>query len=194
MTLQIAFEGIPGGGKTTVINFLTKELTTRGLRTLIVDIDNTKEAPILHTIARTFPYGDPARVMFYWLLRIQQYDAMQEGSLSGQYDIILADRFWSSTLAFDVDGAGVPIECWNWASQHIQKHPDITFFFDLPFKFAEKRKKNGIMSNNAFTKRVINRYYQLAEKLSWNIVDATQDVSSVGNYCLQRILSLHKQH
>ena len=127
MALTVAFEGIPGSGKTTVIQILARELSRRGFKTEIVDTDNIEYASLFHSMARSYPLGHPARTILYWMLRVQQHDTVKK--LSDKVDIILADRFWNSTFAFDVCGNKVPLQVWEWVSDHVTYHPNITFFF-----------------------------------------------------------------
>jgi len=187
MALVIAFEGVPGSGKTTIIQMLAKDLQVRGLRVEIADIDSSGHIPVLHTIARTYPFGHPARIFLYWTLRLQQYDMMQE--ILNKADIILADRFWSSTLVFDIRAGGVPLECWEWANQHIKRQPDITFLFEVSLGIAQQRKRTEIMNNPDYAQRVEQAYSQLAGSLSWTRVDATRELVEVRNNCMKIILS-----
>lgn len=187
MALTIAFEGISGCGKTTVIQMMVDNFRDRGFRVEIVDIDNTGHASTLHAIARTYPLGHPARIILFWALRLQQYDAMQE--MLNKTDIIFADRFWNSTFVFDVCGNGVSRECWEWVGQHVKQQPDITFLFEAPLGIAQQRKKTEIMGDPDFARRVEQAYSQFANTLSWIRVDATRALVEVRDYCTEIILS-----
>lgn len=187
MALTVAFEGIPGSGKTTVIQMLAEDFHGRGFRVEIADIDTVGHTPALHAIARTYPLGHPARIILFWALRLQQYEVMQE--MLNKTDIIFADRFWSSTFVFDVCGNGVPHEFWEWVEQHITRQPDITLFFEVPLDVAQQRKRVEIMDDQNFARCVKYEYSQLAERLSWIRIDATGELKEVRDNCLNIILS-----
>lgn len=104
-------------------------------------------------------------------------------------DIILADRFWSSTFVFDVCGSGVPHECWEWVGQHVKRQPDITFLFEASLDIARQRKRTEIMSEPDFAQRVEQGYSQLADMLFWIRIDATGALVEVRDRCIEIILS-----
>ncbi len=186
MALTVAVEGLPGCGKTTVIGLMMGDLRGRGFRVEMVDVETTGYAPALRAIARTYPLGHPARVLLFWVLRLQQYEEVQK--LVGA-DIIFADRFWGSTLAYDVYGHGMPRELLDWFSRHIKRQPDITFLFEAPLEVVRRRKEAKTMSDPGFAARVEQGYQQLADELSWVRVDATLEPGQVAKYCLGVILS-----
>lgn len=190
MALTIAVEGLPGCGKTTVIEMMMKELRSRGLKVEMVDIETVGHAPTLRAIARTYSLGHPVRIMLFWVLRLQQYDAMQE--MLGGVDIIFADRFWGSSLAFDVFGNGVPREFLEWIGQHIKQQPDITLLFEAPIEVVRQRKEAKTIRDDGFAKRVEKGYQELADTLSWLHVDATQEPERVKEHCLRIVLSGYK--
>jgi len=189
MALIIAVEGLPASGKTTIIRMMTEDLQqTYGLRIKTVDIETTGHSPGLRAIAREYPLGHPIRILLFWVLRLQQYDAIQE-ELAKKVDVIFADRFWGSTIAFDVYGNGAPYELLKWIGRHIKRQPDFTLFFDAPLDIVKKRKEVKTMDNPDFAKRVEYGYKELAEKLSWVRVDATQKPEEVKDFCLKFVLS-----
>jgi len=181
VALTVAVEGLPGCGKTTVIEMMMGNLRKRGLKVEMVDIETIGNAPTLRAIARTYPLGHPARIILFWVLRLQQYDAMQK---SEDADIIFADRFWGSSLAFDVYGNGVPREVLDWIGQHIKRQPDITFLFEAPIEVVRQRKEAKTISDDGFARRVEKGYQERADALSWIRVDAAQGPEQVKEDCL----------
>ncbi|MBI4122796.1 MAG: thymidylate kinase [Parcubacteria group bacterium] len=186
MSLIIGVEGLPGCGKTTIIGMLKDELRSCGLQVEMVDVETIGHAPTLRAIARTYPLGHPARILLFWVLRIQQYDTMQE--MLDKADIIFADRFWGSTIAFDVYGNGVPRELLDWVGQHIKRQPDITLLFEAPLCVVRERKEATTMGDPSFARRVERGYQELANIFSWVRVDATLSPARVREACLQAIL------
>jgi len=185
MTLIVAFEGLPGTGKTTAAEKIVATLRSEGLQVGFVDIETIGDAPVLRESARKFPLGHPARILLFWVLRLQQFEMMQ--SLTKTCDIVIADRFWGSTIAFDVFGNKVPEEVVNWFGSFITKEPDITFLFDAPIDLIRKRKEAKTMKNPSFAERVYAGYKQQAKKKGWLRVDAAKDPETVYSVCLEVI-------
>lgn len=186
MSLTVAVEGLPGAGKTTVIQMMVDELRGRGLNVSVVDIETIGHAPALRPIARMYPFGHPARILLFWVLRLQQHEIMQKMS---DADIVFADRFWGSTLAFDVYGHGMPRELLEWFGRYIKQQPDITILFEAPLETVLQRKEAKTMKNLRFAERVERGYRQLSDELSWVRVDATQEPEEVKRRCLEIIFS-----
>lgn len=186
MALTVAFEGLPGSGKTTAIGLLREALRRRDIRVEVTDIETVGYAPVLRPITRTYPLGHPARIFLFWVLRLQQYDAVREML---DADVVFIDRFWGSTLAFDVYGHGMPRELTNWFGHYIKWQPDITFFLDAPLGTVRRRKKAKTMNDPGFAERVAQGYQELAREMSWTRVDATQKPEEVKAQCLEVILS-----
>jgi dTMP kinase len=188
LTLTIAFEGLPGSGKTTAIKSVIDQLQSEhNLRVEMVDIETIGYAPILRSFSRRYPLGNTSRILLFWLLRLQQYDMMQK--MLEQYDIIIADRFWGSTIAFDVYGNDVPKVVLDWVGEHISNYPEITLYFSAPIHLVRKRKKAKTMQNSEFALKVERGYNDLAEKMSWIKIDATQEPGEVVKECIEVILS-----
>ena len=187
MALIVAVEGLPGCGKTTVIKMMMDDLRRRDLKVEMADVETTGCAPALRAVARTYPLRHPARILLFWVLRLQQYEAMQ-GLVDGA-DIVFLDRFWGSTLAFDVYGNCVPRELLEWVERHIKRQPDITLLFEAPLDVLRQRKEAKTMSDLGFARRVERGYQQLADVLSWVRVDAMQEPERVKERCLRVILS-----
>lgn len=185
MALIVAFEGLPEAGKTTIINMLVNDLQGRGLKVEIVDIETIGHAPVLRPITKTYPLDHPARILLFWVLRLQQYEAM----INAKCDIVLVDRFWGSTLAYDVYGNRVPEELVEWLGQYFKQQADITLFLEASLEVVQQRKVAKTMSDLAFAKRVEQGYQQLANALSWIRVNAHQKPEQVKEHCLEVILS-----
>lgn len=188
MTLTVAVEGLPGCGKTTVIRMMMNDLRERGLKVGVADIETVGHAPALRAAARTYPLGHPVRILLFWALRLQQYGVMQELELTGA-DVVFVDRFWGSTLAYDVYGHGVPRELVEWFGRYIKRQPDITFLFEAPLDVVRQRKEAKTMSDLDFARRVERGYRELADTLFWVRVDATQELEQVKERCIGVILS-----
>lgn len=190
MALIVAVEGLPGCGKTTVIKMMMDDLCRQGLKIEMVDIETIGYAPALRAVTRTYPLGHPARILLFWVLRLQQYEMMQK--MNNVTDIILVDRFWGSTLAFDVYGNGIPRELLEWVGKYIKRQPDITFLFEASIDVVRHRKKAKTMDDLYFARRVEKGYQKLADELLWIHVDATKEPEQVKEYCLSVIKNYSK--
>lgn len=185
MILSVAFEGIPASGKSTVINLVSQKLSKKGLRVKIIDIDNSGRNPILHSIARTFPFGHPGRIMLYWVMRLEQYNVLLNESKRS--DIVFLDRFWNSTYVFDVCTGRVPKSCWEWVSTFVTQKPNLTFLFDVSVDIAQKRKTVEIVSDPNVAKKVKKAYFDLAQKLEWVVINTNKKREEVTNECYKII-------
>jgi len=187
VALTVAVEGLPGSGKTTVIQMMMDDLRGSGFKVETVDIETIGHAPTLRAITETYPLDHPVRSILFWALRLEQYDAIQKMRESA--DVIFADRFWGTTLAFDVYGNGAPRQLLDWLGRYIQRQPDITLLFEVPLEVVMWRKKGKTMRDTGFARRVERGYQELADTLSWVRVDATRAPTEVKERCLQVVLS-----
>jgi thymidylate kinase len=184
--LKVAFEGLPGSGKTTAIEGVVRDLTEQRFNVDVVDIETIGHAPELRQITREYPLGHRARIMLFWILRLQQYETINANN--NDRDVIIADRFWGSTLAFDGYGNRVPKEVLDWVGEGVHIQPDLTLFFDAPLSVVKQRKKATTLQNPEFAKRVAMGYRRLADEYGWVNIDATQDIETVRVEAINHIL------
>jgi len=188
MARIISVEGLPGAGKTTIIEMIVHDLEERGVKVGMVDIETTADAPILRPMTRQYPPGHPSRIMLFWILRLQQYDVMLKMIENGA-DVVIADRYWGSTMAFDVYGNRLPREVVDWIGRYIVRQPDITLYFEAPLDVVRQRKESTTMKDLEFARRVEQGYKLLANELSWIRIDATEEPEQVRKRCLEIILA-----
>ena len=139
MALVVAVEGLPGSGKTTVIQMLANALRDQEFIVEIVDIETTGHAPALRPITRTYPLGHPARVLLFWVLRLQQYDEILR--TMARADIIFADRFWGSTLAYDVLATVCRAISWIRSGNISSTNPTSPFFLKPRSRWSDKERR-----------------------------------------------------
>lgn len=181
MALVAAVEGVPGVGKTTTIELMLRDLEKEGLRTAAVDIDTAPHASQLSIIAHALPLDNLARSMLFWVMRIMQYNVIQE--MRSRMDVVFADRSWGSALAFDGYGNGVSLALLEAFGAGLLR-PDITFLFSAPLEVARARKESRTMQDLAFARRVEQGYTELAATHAWILVDATRSPEDVKEHCL----------
>lgn len=184
MVFKVAVEGLPGSGKTTLIRTMMPELNSLGFTTAMVDVETVGYAPAIRAIARPFPTGHPVRSLFFWILYLLE----DERVTKEKADIVFLDRSWSSQVAFDVYGNGIPREILEWVGSRIQNQPDITLFLEAPVKTVWQRRKSKSMSDPAFAERVARGYHELADILKWIRIDTTQETLQVKEQCIRAVL------
>lgn len=186
MSLLVAFEGLPNCGKSIISQLLKEELCSSGVMTEVLDADTIDDAPQLRKIAAKYQPGHSSRIFLYWILHIQQEDAIKKHCRTSQ--VIIIDRFWGSLEAFDYYGNNVPETVIKWITSFASK-PDITFFLDLPLGVANgrKKKKPAVMSDAQFAQRVKTGYRKLATIKKWVRIDAAQNKRTIKDQCLKII-------
>lgn len=161
--LLIAFEGIDGSGKTTLIREVIKRLqskprkykcqTYRGLAYLedvIKEVyGNWPSHPLMPEIMGCLFTAD----------RMLIQTQLQEWSKS--YDIIIADRYILSTLAYQ-GAMGGNIEYLRRLQSMVLK-PSLTFFLDVDPETALERRKirgeeDGVFEQEDFQRKVYEQY------------------------------------
>lgn len=185
MALIVAFEGLPGCGKTTTVALVMKGLVAHGLRAYAVDIDTAASTPELRVFADAYSLTDPRHMMAIWMLRIQQHGAIQ--AIRTDMDVIVSDRSWWSAIAIDGYGNGVAEEFLNFIAQKLTL-PDIVFLLRAPLDaLCERKKESRTLQDLAFARRVARGYRALARAHGWILVDAARTPEEVAQYCLAAI-------
>ena len=184
MALVVAFEGLSGSGKSTIIKKLIKTLHARGFRTAVTDMGTVRHARMLLPIAKKYPPRSRFRSLIYWALRIEQSEAIKKAE---NVDIIFADRFWGSTMACDGYGNSAPLKIFEWIGESVECEPDITLFFKIPREVARKRKDAKTLRDEEFARRTEKGYEELAESKGWIRVDASREPKEIEQFCLEII-------
>jgi dTMP kinase len=181
----VTFEGIEAAGKSTLISALADDLTTRGDVVLV-----TKEpggTPLGDSLRAVFL--DPAlsiepiaEVMLLNASRAQHVADVIAPALK-QGKIVLCDRFFDATVAYQGYGRGLDIDsllqiCLV-ATHRIA--PDLTFLVDIPVELSAQRvrERGGAdrleREGAAFHARVREGYLALAQRFPRIVVlDGTQ--------------------
>ncbi|MBU1261885.1 dTMP kinase [bacterium] len=189
----IVFEGGEGAGKSTAIKGVAEELRRRGYKIVV-----TKEPggglgkEIDEFIKKKSSNITPLPELFLFLAeRAAHIEKVIEPALrSGK--LILCDRFYHSTFAYQGYGRGIPLELIEKADFIARQGllPDIVFLLDLPEKKGLLRTERADRIEKepmAFHKRVREGYLRLAEKdPTIRKIDATKPPEEV----LQDILNM----
>lgn len=188
-SLFITFEGGEGAGKTTLIDSLASELSSKGCSFI-----KTREPggtplgeKIRHLLLEPYPLSAYAELSLFLASRAQHIQEVIRPALQEQ-KIVLCDRFNDSTIAYqgaarDLGPEKVAQFC-AFISQNLE--PDLTFYLDLDpkigFSRIEKRSKDRIETEAlSFHQKIREAFHKLAKQHPHrlHILDASQAPSKV---------------
>ncbi|HEV2740041.1 MAG TPA: dTMP kinase [Candidatus Elarobacter sp.] len=184
--MLVTFEGIEAAGKSTLIAALNEELTTRGNVVLVTrepggtPLGDALRAVFLDPALAVDPI---AEVMLLNASRAQLVADVIAPALKAR-SIVLCDRFFDATVAYQGYGRGLNVDslleiCLT-ATHRIA--PDLTFLIDIPVELsvARLRARGGAdrleREGAAFHARVRDGYLALAERFPsrYVVLDGTQ--------------------
>ncbi len=140
----IVFDGGEGCGKSTQAKLLQQKLEADGARVLLVrDPGSTRVGELIRGIVLNPDHteiGMRCEMLLYMAARAQMMvetilPALQDGQ------VVLCDRFVSSTLAYQLGGDGVTADEIRSVAQIALKGrwPDLTLIFDMPVESSRNR-------------------------------------------------------
>ena len=184
--MLVTFEGIEAAGKSTLIAALNQELTTRGNVVLVTrepggtPLGDALRAVFLDPALAVDPI---AEVMLLNASRAQLVADVIAPALKAR-SIVLCDRFFDATVAYQGYGRGLNVDslldiCLT-ATHRIA--PDLTFLIDIPVELSQARlrARGGAdrleREGTAFHTRVREGYLALAERFPgrYVVLDGTQ--------------------
>lgn len=204
----IAFEGLDGSGKSSLIQGLADILksqsipfiTTREpggtplaeeLRELI--IRTTHEAPVPR-----------CELLLYQAGRAQHVDKLIRPALKeGKW--VITDRFAASSVAFQAGGRNIPQKDVDWLNHYATAglEPDLYVLLDLPVEESEKRRNSRTQATGQpldrfeqeaadFHERVRKKYLEIANAHSknWLILSSTKPVEHLKTEFFQHLKDL----
>jgi dTMP kinase len=193
----ITFEGTEGSGKTTQCRRLARSLRGQGYQVL-----ETREpggTPLAETIRKlllssfnpkdyTEPITPSCETMLILAARSQHVIHVIQPALAKGI-IVLCDRFFDSTLAYQGYARGLDKTFLNEAQRFITNglQPHLTFFLDLPIQEGLSRRKRAKEQNRldheslSFHQRVRRGFLALAKEHPKRIrkIDATQSTHTL---------------
>lgn len=170
----ITFEGVEGSGKSTQMELLGKFLLERGFDILLTrEPGGTEIGDKIRDILldpENKGMDKMVEALLYAASRAQLVAEVIKPALEAG-KVVICDRYFDSSVAYQVYGRGIPfevIEAINkWAIENAK--PDITFFLDISVEvgleratvfFADRIEKEDI----EFHRRVRKGYLELAKK------------------------------
>lgn len=142
----ITFEGIDGCGKTSQTSLLATRLRDTGLRVTVTnepggtDLGKSIKELVLFQGAQISPKSE---LLLFFAARAQHFTRLLQPHLtSGK--IVICDRFFDSTLAYQGYGRGIPLSALIWLQNFTATGltPDLTFFLDITPAESLKRRGN----------------------------------------------------
>ena len=146
MACFIAFEGGDGSGKSTQVRSLLRRLRRRGVKVL-----HTREpggTPLGQSLRCLLKSGETmapmSELMLFEAARAQLVQQVIRPFLD-QGGVVIADRFTSSTMAYQGYGRGLDRELIERLNREATGglEPDLTVLLDLPVETALARKSGG---------------------------------------------------
>lgn len=181
MACFIVFEGGDGSGKSTQARSLLRRLRRRGVKVL-----RTHEpggTPLGQSLRRLLKSGEAmtpiSELMLFEAARAQLVQNVIRPFLE-QGGVVIADRFTSSTMAYQGYGRGLDRELIERLNREATGglEPDLTVFLDLPVETALARKSGGDGDNFDdapvdFHRRIHRGYSALAaaDPGGWLVLD-----------------------
>ena len=203
--MLITFEGLDFSGKSTQIQLLVDRLKRERDDVLLVrepggtSIGERIRSLLLdRNVAGMSTVGE---LFLFSASRVQLVEEVIKPALK-KGTIVICDRFYDSTTAYQGWGRGIPLEAVRAINETAAGGlvPDVTVFLDMPpaqieERISKRKLKDRMESNDrAFYERVRNGYLALAkEEKRFFVVDGTQSVEQLHEQIWARIAALTKQ-
>ena len=191
--LFVTLEGPDGSGKTTQLRLLADWVRSRGYPLLVTREPGGTHIgedirDLLHDCEHVemSPY---AEILLYSASRAQLVAQMIRPTLQAG-KIVLCDRYFDSTYAYQGYGRGLPLDALQSITEFAVQglKPDLTLYLDVPADVGlRRREQSGEALNRldreavAFHERVRMGYLELvaAEPDRWRVVDAAGSIETV---------------
>jgi len=198
MACFIVFEGGDGSGKSTQARSLLRRMRQRDVKVL-----RTHEpggTPLGQYLRRLLKSGDAmtpmSELMLFEAARAQLVDTVIKPFLN-QGGVVIADRFTSSTMAYQGYGRGLDRELIERLNREAAGglEPDLTVLLDLPVETALARKGNGDNFDGApvdFHRKIRRGYTALAaaDPGGWLVLDGQRAPEDLGREIWVKVQSI----
>lgn len=207
----ITFEGTEGGGKSTQIQILAERL--RQLGRVVRALREPGGTPIGEEIRHTLKHSEAnhamtseAELLLMNASRAQLVREVIRPALAAG-EIVLCDRFYDSTTAYQGHGRQLDLERVKAVIDFAvgRTRPDLTLLLDVPVEISESRRQlrqaaaadpvrrdRMEESDRAFFERVQKGFHAIAvaEPERVRIIDATREVETVSEEIWRVVASL----
>ena len=193
-----SFEGIEGVGKSTQINLLKEYLETNGYSTEILrEPGSTITGESIRSILLDSKenLSSESELLLMFAARAQLISEKVNNSNS---DIILFDRFYDASLAYQGFGRNLPIDFIQSLITFINcPEPRLTFLLDISVQDGFERKVNDVKdriesAGNEFFQKVREGYLEIAKNNQNRIkvIDAMQSIDDINKNIIDHVKPL----
>ena len=193
-----SFEGIEGVGKSTQINLLKEYLETNGYSTEILrEPGSTITGESIRSILLDSKenLSSESELLLMFAARAQLISEKVNNSNS---DIILFDRFYDASLAYQGFGRNLPIDFIHSLITFINcPEPRLTFLLDISVQDGFERKVNDVKdriesAGNEFFQKVREGYLDIAKNNQNRIkvIDAMQSIDDISKSIIDHVKPL----
>lgn len=193
----ITFEGIDGSGKSTQILLLRKYLVNNGHKVVTLrEPGGTELSEYIRGVLlnKKLEVSDVSELLLFQAARADLVERIVKPMLE-EGRIILSDRFFDSTTAYQGYGRGLDLEIVKKSNQIGSQgvYPNITFYLKLERNVAQERRTNEEqdrmeLSGDEFYSRVIDGYEKLAETEDRFItLDASKGIKEIHDQVVEEI-------
>ena len=193
-----SFEGIEGVGKSTQINLLKEYLENSGYSTEILrEPGSTITGESIRSILLDSKenLSSESELLLMFAARAQLISEKVNNSNS---DIILFDRFYDASLAYQGFGRNLPIDFIHSLITFINcPEPRLTFLLDISVQDGFERKVNDVKdriesAGNEFFQKVREGYLDIAKNNQNRIkvIDAMQSIDDINKSIIDHVKPL----
>jgi dTMP kinase len=202
MSLFITFEGGEGCGKSTQTKMLYARLHKLAIPVILTHEPGvTKLGELINDVLKwkkDIPISPVSELLLFTASRAQLVEDVIKPALA-KGKIVICDRYYDSTSAYQSYGRGLDMEIVKAANVIGSRglEPDITILLDVPVDKGFERKKDDKpdrfeKEKSVFHRRVREGYLALAkaEPKRWLVIDALQSKEEIAGIIWQKISKL----
>ena len=196
----ITFEGIDGSGKSTQILLLREYLVKNGHKVVTLrEPGGTELSEYIRAVLlnKKLEVSDISELLLFQAARADLVKTIVQPSLE-QGRIVLSDRYFDSTTAYQGYGRGIDMEVIKKSNQIgcLGVLPDMTFYLKIERSVGqnrdiEKDRDRMELSGDEFYDKVINGYDELAKnEKRFVTIDGNQEVKAIHAIVVEKVEKL----
>lgn len=204
--LFISFEGIDRCGKSTQVEKLSEQLKEDGYQVLTLrDPGGAEISEQIRNILLSIHnmHIDPiTELLLYEAARAQIVAEKIRPALQKKM-IVLIDRFYDSTTAYQGYGRGLDLQSIDTANMLATGGliPDLTIFIDINWEEAERRRGHSApdrmeSEDQYFFERIRNGYIQIVQENAKRVklIDGNLSIEAIGDKIYNEVFKLIRKH
>lgn len=196
----ITFEGIDGSGKSTQILLLREYLVKNGHKVVTLrEPGGTELSEYIRAVLlnKKLEVSDISELLLFQAARADLVKTIVQPSLE-QGRIVLSDRYFDSTTAYQGYGRGIDMEVIKKSNQIgcLGVLPDMTFYLKIERSVGqnrdiEKDRDRMELSGDEFYDKVIHGYDELAKnEKRFVTIDGNQEVKAIHAIVVEKVEKL----